>query len=69
MPRYGYDEDTWADMVADARAEEEREDFLRFCEEHGDDPDDPDALDAYKDAVAYAADPYAYYGLRRSDFY
>lgn len=62
-----YEEDRRA-IAAEEEAAREREDFEKFCDEFGDDPDDPDALDAYKDAVEYSKDPYKYYGVSRSDF-
>lgn len=65
--RCDYEDDIRAD-AADEEAAREREDFERFCDEFGDDPDNPDSWDAYKDAVEYNKDPYKYYGVRRSDF-
>jgi hypothetical protein len=48
------------------------DDYLRalhqWCADNGEDPDDPDAIDAFCDERALDADPYAYYGVSRGDF-
>jgi len=45
------------------------DEFLSWCEDNDVDPEENRAYDEYEDAQSYAKDPYAYNGLRQSDFY
>lgn len=58
-----------ADDAINARADKEHDNFLDWCDENDADPEDPNTYEEYQDAQSYAKDPYAYNGLRQSDFY
>ena len=55
--------------LADAHQDALQDGFTDWCDDHDTNPDDnPDAWDQYIQDLAQAKDPYAFYGLTRTDF-